>query len=77
MTDNGAGDEDTAVGSVCVSGLAPGSYTVNETSPPIGYGSAGQTNVSETVASYPYLWLDAQWWNARRKSRAASTSSYS
>jgi hypothetical protein len=51
VTDNGTGDEDPAVGSVCVSGLAPGTYTVNETSPPPGYGAATQTNQSVTVVS--------------------------
>ena len=40
VTDNGAGDEDADVGEVCVSGLAIGDYTVNETSPPPGYGGA-------------------------------------
>ena len=39
VTDNGTGDEDRTVGSVCVSGLAPGEYTVTETTPPDGYGS--------------------------------------
>src|SRR5205823_8741193 len=33
VTDNGTGDDDTTVGQVCVSGLVPGSYTVNETTP--------------------------------------------
>ena len=51
VTDNGSKDEDSTVGSVCVSGLAPGSYTVNETSPPTGYGNAGQTNVGLTVSN--------------------------
>ncbi len=46
VTDNGTGDEDSAIGSVCVGGLAPGTYTVNETSAPTGYGSASQTNQS-------------------------------
>jgi uncharacterized repeat protein (TIGR01451 family) len=46
VTDNGTGDEDSTVGSVCVGGLAPGTYTVNETSAPAGYGSASQTNLS-------------------------------
>jgi uncharacterized repeat protein (TIGR01451 family) len=46
VTDNGEGDEDAAVGSVCVGGLAPGTYTVNETSPPPGYGDAGETDLS-------------------------------
>jgi prealbumin domain-containing protein len=38
VTDNGTGDEDPAVGSVCVSGLLPGNYSVTETSAPPGYG---------------------------------------
>jgi hypothetical protein len=37
-TDNGTGDEDADVGEVCVSGLAIGDYSVDETSPPPGYG---------------------------------------
>ena len=40
VTDNGAGDEDPDVGEVCVSGLSLGDYTVDETSPPPGYGDA-------------------------------------
>lgn len=40
VTDNGAGDEDSDVGEVCVSGLATGDYEVDETSPPPGYGDA-------------------------------------
>ncbi len=53
VTDNGATDEDPAIGSVCVGGLAPGSYTVNETTPPSGYGSAqaGEADQSLTVAN--------------------------
>jgi hypothetical protein len=48
-TDDGTlGDEDTDVGEVCVSGLAPGDYDVNETSPPPGYGS-GATEDPVTV----------------------------
>jgi hypothetical protein len=51
VTDNGAGDEDSATGSVCVSGLTPGDYTVNETSPPDGYGaSTGEADQVVTVA---------------------------
>jgi Prealbumin-like fold domain len=44
VTDNGAGDEDQTIGVVCVSGLLAGNYTVNETTPPSGYGSASQTD---------------------------------
>ena len=40
VTDNGTGDEDSTVGEVCVSGLALGDYTVEETTPPPGYGDA-------------------------------------
>jgi uncharacterized repeat protein (TIGR01451 family) len=49
VTDNGSGDEDSAVGSVCVSGLTPGDYTVNETSPPSGYGGAPASEADQTV----------------------------
>jgi uncharacterized repeat protein (TIGR01451 family) len=45
VTDNGTGDEDSTIGSVCVGGLAPGNYTVNETSAPSGYGDASQTDL--------------------------------
>jgi uncharacterized repeat protein (TIGR01451 family) len=50
--DNVAGveDEDTTIGEVCISGLAPGTYTVNETTPPTGYGGATQTNLSAVAA---------------------------
>jgi hypothetical protein len=51
VTDNGAGDEDADVGEVCVSGLASGDYTVNETSPPPGYGDASQENLTATVVT--------------------------
>jgi hypothetical protein len=46
VTDNGLGDEDPAIGSVCVSGLAAGGYSVQETAAPSFYGlvlSAAQT----------------------------------
>jgi Prealbumin-like fold domain len=50
VTDNGANDQDPAIGSICVSGLATGSYTVNETTPPPGYGAASESNlVAEAV----------------------------
>ena len=49
VTDNGSGDEDADVGEVCVSGLTPGDYTVNETSPPPGYGGASETDQPVTV----------------------------
>lgn len=51
VTDNGAGDEDPDTGEVCVSGLAIGDYTVNETTPPPGYGGASQTDQTVTVTT--------------------------
>jgi hypothetical protein len=42
-------DESATVGEVCVAGLLPGDYTVNETSPPPGYGGASQEDVTATV----------------------------
>jgi hypothetical protein len=51
VTDNGTGDEDSTVGKVCVSGLDPGDYTVDETSPPSGYGSASRSNLTATVVN--------------------------
>ena len=49
VTDNGTNDEDPDVGEVCVSGLTTGNYTVNETSPPPGYGDASQSDLTATV----------------------------
>ncbi|MFD0372609.1 prealbumin-like fold domain-containing protein [Streptomyces sp. NPDC127114] len=46
-----APDEDPTVGEVCISNLTPGTYTVNETTPPAGYGAATQTNVQATVVA--------------------------
>ena len=53
VEDNGTGslDEDTTVGQICISGIAPGSYTVNETAAPTGYGDASQSDVVITVAN--------------------------
>ncbi len=51
VTDNGTGDEDADVGEVCVSGLALGDYTVNETTPPPGYGDASQADLTATVVT--------------------------
>jgi hypothetical protein len=51
VTDNGSGDEDSDVGEVCVSGLSPGDYTVNETTPPPGYGAASESNQTATVVA--------------------------
>jgi hypothetical protein len=48
VTDGGSDDEDTTTGEVCVSGLAPGSYTVNETSPPSGYADADASQADQT-----------------------------
>ena len=49
VTDNGAGDEDPDVGQICVSGLTPGGYTVNETSPPTGYGGSPASEEDQLV----------------------------
>ncbi|WP_329385162.1 prealbumin-like fold domain-containing protein [Streptomyces sp. NBC_01351] len=46
-----APDEDPTIGEVCVSGLRPGQYTVNETTPPPGYGAASQEDVTVQVVS--------------------------
>jgi uncharacterized repeat protein (TIGR01451 family) len=46
-----APDEDADIGEVCVSGLAPGNYTVNETTAPSGYGDATQTNLTAVAAN--------------------------
>lgn len=50
-TDSTGGDEDTTKGEVCVSGLAPGTYYVNETQAPSGYAGATQSNVQVSVVS--------------------------
>jgi uncharacterized repeat protein (TIGR01451 family) len=50
VTDNGTGDEDATIGSVCISGLAPGDYTVTETTPPPGYGTGTAVNGTATAA---------------------------
>jgi hypothetical protein len=51
VTDNdiATGDEDNTVGVVCVDGLTPGSYTVNETSAPSGYGGAPASEDDQSV----------------------------
>lgn len=51
VTDNGTGDEDSDIGQICVSGLDPGAYTVNETSPPAGYGDASEVDQVVTVVN--------------------------
>jgi uncharacterized repeat protein (TIGR01451 family) len=45
-----APDEDADIGEVCVSGLAPGNYTINETAAPSGYGDATETDVLAVAA---------------------------
>jgi len=56
-TDAAAPDEDAAVGVVCVTGLAPGAYTVTETTAPDGYavdsGSETATVVSGSTCAAP------------------------
>jgi hypothetical protein len=49
VTDNGTGDEDSDLGEVCVSGLAPADYTVNETAPPTGYAGAPASEADQVV----------------------------
>ena len=49
VTDNGGNDEDSTIGEMCVSGLNPGDYTVNETSPPPGYAGASQVDQTASV----------------------------
>jgi Prealbumin-like fold domain len=51
VTDNAAGDEDSDIGQVCVSGLDLGDYLVDETSPPPGYGGASEDPQTVTVVS--------------------------
>jgi uncharacterized surface anchored protein len=49
--DNGTNDDDDATGVVCVSGLLPGDYTINEEAAPEGYGGASQSDLSATVVN--------------------------
>jgi len=49
VTDNGTGDEDSDVGEICVSGVDPGDYLVNETSPPPGYGGAPLSEADQPI----------------------------
>lgn len=51
MTDNGTGDEDPTIGAICVSGLAPGDYTVSETTPPTGYGAGTAVDNTATAVT--------------------------
>jgi len=50
VIDNGTNDEDTTIGEVCVSGLDLGSYTINEVTPPAGYGDSAATDIGVVVA---------------------------
>lgn len=50
VTDNSTGDEDSTYGEVCVSGLAPGTYTVTETTAPAGYASGNPGFDTSAVA---------------------------
>jgi uncharacterized repeat protein (TIGR01451 family) len=54
VTDEGTGDELKGtgnVGLVCVSGLAPGAYKVNETGAPTGYGASTSGEQTATVVN--------------------------
>ena len=44
-----APDEDDDAGEVCVSGLSAGDYTINEVSPPDGYGDAPASDADQVV----------------------------
>jgi Prealbumin-like fold domain len=50
VVDNGTGDNDQTIGKLCVSDVPTGTYKVNETKAPPGYGSASESNVSVTVS---------------------------
>lgn len=49
VVDNGTGDADPVAGQVLVNDLLPGTYTVTETAPPVGYLNAGITFTGQTV----------------------------
>jgi hypothetical protein len=52
VTDNGTGDSNTTTGVVCVANVTVGTYKINETKPPAGYGSSTTAaNQSVTVAA--------------------------
>jgi hypothetical protein len=51
VTDNGANDENPAIGEVCVTGLQQGDYDVTETSAPAGYGLPVDTEETATVVT--------------------------
>jgi uncharacterized repeat protein (TIGR01451 family) len=46
-----APDEDADIGEVCVGDLAVGSYTVNEVTPPAGYGDASEADIVVVAAA--------------------------
>jgi len=50
-TDGTGGDSDTTIGEVCVSGLTPGNYFINETGAPTGYGIGTSGEQTATVVS--------------------------
>src|SRR6185437_4973152 len=47
----GAEDEDASVGEICISGLAPGSYSVTETTAPSGYAGSGSGTAVATAGT--------------------------
>lgn len=47
----GAEDEDASVGEICISGLAPGNYSVTETTPPSGYTGSGSGTAVATAGT--------------------------
>lgn len=51
VTDNTSPDADSTVGSVCVPGLAIGTYYVNEVNPPTGYGGASESDQQAVVVA--------------------------
>ena len=46
-----AEDEDASVGEICISGLAPGSYSVTETTAPSGYTGSGSGTAVATAGT--------------------------
>ena len=51
-----SGDEDSTTGKVCISGLAPGTYNVTETSPPTGYALPSTTTGTATAVTGTDCW---------------------
>jgi len=47
----GTEDEDSSTGEICISGLAPGSYTVTETTAPSGYTGSGSGTAVATAGT--------------------------